>query len=110
MSLSEMDRQALRARAAGLQTELAAQVTRHDEAVTAASLNREDAALLAEVKRLEKEVADAAARADKAEGTVDDAAAIMQAAAAAQAPATNKPQTGLLTADLGSTAGKEGSK
>lgn len=113
MALSEKDRQALRDRAAGLRTELSAHVARHDEAVSAASLEREDAALMAEVKRLEKQVGDAAAQADKAEGSVDDAAAIMQAAAAAQAPATatnNKPQSGLLSADLGSTAGKEGSK
>lgn len=81
MALSEEERQALRAKAANLRVELTNHTARRDEAFAAASREREDAALLAEVQSLETQVEAAAQQADAAEVSVGDAAAVMLAAA-----------------------------
>lgn len=82
MSLSREDRQALLDRAAGLRREVQSAESERTEAEAQASQDRRDLKLIAEVERLEQEKQIAEAGRDRAVGTVEAAAAVMEAVAA----------------------------
>lgn len=82
MALSESERQALRDRAAGLRAEMSSHNAARDNAITEASRNHEDMQLLKEVAVLERQVESARVAREAAEVNVNQAAAIMDAAAA----------------------------
>lgn len=96
MALSDSQRAALRARAAGLLTELRVQTTRRDNAVITASNDNEDLRLIREVAKLERQVEDRARQADKAEEagvTAEDAAALLEELIGAQTPVVEEKET-----------------
>lgn len=81
MGLSYTERQALQARAAGLREEVSSLRAEQDGAVASLSQDMEDAALLREVTRLERQRDDALESRDRATVTAQDAAALMEEAA-----------------------------
>lgn len=81
MALSEAARHALQARAAGLQAEISSLKVRRDEALTEASEAQRDAALMAEVTRLEGVRDDLAEQKAQADGSVESALALMNTVA-----------------------------
>jgi hypothetical protein len=81
MGLSNEERQALRARAAGLREEVSSLRSQQDEAVASLSQDIEDAALLREVQELEKRRDDAVESRDRATVSAADAAELMAEAA-----------------------------
>lgn len=89
MGLSDKDRDALRARAAGLRAEVSALRSERDLAVEEASQVQQDLALMGEVARLEQEAEAARIARDRANGSVEDAIAIMNAVADVQ-PVTDE--------------------
>lgn len=76
-ALSEVERQALRDRAAGLKAELSAEQSRREQAEQVATQANDDVNLLREVARLEAEVAVAKDATAAAEGSVDNALQLM---------------------------------
>lgn len=86
MGLSREQRQALLDRAAGLRAEVTSAESERTNAEVQASQDRRDLKLIAEVQRLERQKEIAEAGRDQAVGTVEVAAAIMEAAAAGVVP------------------------
>jgi hypothetical protein len=115
MALSQADRAALVARAAGLREEVSSLKSAASDSVDEATAAINDAKLLEEIERLERAKTDAIDQANTAQGTVADAMAAMNAAAAklapvdsatAEAPVDESPQPvdgPLLGVDTGST-------
>lgn len=83
MSLSEAERAALVARQQGLSHEVSSRTAALTQAQQDAAQSRKDAKLISEVARLEKERDLVVAKQNAASGTVADALAVMEAAAAA---------------------------
>ena len=77
MALSEADRRALQDRANGLRQEITSLKIARDEHLDEASANLNDAALIAEIARLEKERDAVAVEKNTASGSVDDALRLM---------------------------------
>lgn len=82
MALSHADRAALQARAAGLREEVSSLRTAATDSTNEASAAIEDAKLFAEVESLERQKAEASEQLVNSRGTVADAMAAMEAAAA----------------------------
>ena len=82
--LSAEDRKALEERAIGLRAEHSALTAERDMALQTASRTSDDVRLLEEVARLERDVDQVRADKERVVGTVEDAAAAMQAAMAVE--------------------------
>ena len=94
MGLSREQRQALLDRAAGLRAEVTSAESERTDAEAQASQDRRDLKLIAEVQRLERQKEVAEAGRDQAVGTVEAAAAIMEAAASGVvSPAPQQAET-----------------
>jgi hypothetical protein len=92
MAFSQADRAALRARVEGLRVEVSSLKSAESVAVDEASASIEDTKLLEEIARLEREKSDAIQRTNSASGSVADAKAAMEAAAAKIVDSSNTEQ------------------
>ncbi len=81
MALTDAERAALRGRAEGLRAEVTSLQDERDKHLSEAATERRDAKLLAEVVRLESQRDAAEESRNRAAGSVEDAAALMEAAA-----------------------------
>lgn len=81
MALTDAERAALRGRANSLRAEVSSLTDERDMNVNKAAEERRDAKLVSEVVRLEAQVVAAEESRDRAAGSVEDAAALMEAAA-----------------------------
>jgi uncharacterized protein (UPF0335 family) len=86
MTLSSEQRQQLRAEAERLRTEVSSLVDERDAAFRDQAQDLEDAKLVTEILRLQKQRDEAERLRDAAVGSTGDALAVMQAAIDAQAP------------------------
>jgi hypothetical protein len=94
MPLSDAERAALRGRAQSLRAEVSSLTDERDKNVQDAATERRDAKLLAEVVGLEQQRDSAAESRDRAAGSVEDAAALMEAAARQASVVSDTDPTG----------------